>query len=195
VNYEGGGSVANPHATTVSGRRSIIWERFRLYSSQIMGTTYHPHAPPDLLTQLGLNVGSLWGNLALVIFGSLGGGIALALINIYLLVPLILVWLLVRRLPSLLRWPVFLTAIAGLLTYVFALRSPLPSYVLVVTAFGYPYAWLAVAGAVFVSGWSGRYLFARQEGAMRAMAMAMLALYFVAVMYAVMYIEGQIGRI
>jgi hypothetical protein len=160
-----------------------------------VGAAYHPNSSPDLLTRLGLNVGNIWGNIALIVFGALGGGIALALVNVYLLAPLIVVWLVVRRMPPLIRWPLFTIAIAGLLAWIFAVPSTLPSWVLVMTALGVPNAWLTVVGAVFVSGWSGEYLLARQESALRATAMALIGLYFVAAMYAVMYIEGQIVKI
>jgi peptide/nickel transport system permease protein len=196
VNYDAGGSVANPHAGTVAGRPVILWQRLPgLGGGELVGTAYHPNASPDLLTRLGLNVGNIWGNLALIVFGALGGGIAIALVNVYLLAPLIAVWLVVRRMPPLIRWPLFTIAIAGLLAYIFAVPATLPSWVLVMTALEVPYAWLTVAGAVFVSGWSSRYLLVRQESALRATAMALIGLYFVAAMYAVMYIEGQIGKI
>jgi len=196
VNYDAGGAVANPQAGRVGRRPVIIWEKVHLVStSTLVGTVYHRFAPPDLLTRLGLNLGALWGNIALVLFGSLGAGLALTLVNVYLLVPLIVVWLLIRRLPPRIRWPVFLVALGLLLAWIFALGPTVPDYVLVMTTLGFPSAWLAVAGGVVVAGWSGRYFLFRQESALRATAMALIALYFVAIMYAVMYIEGQIGRI
>jgi len=196
VNYDAGGSIANPQAGRVGKRPVIIWEKVRLRStSTLVGTAYHHFAPPDLLTRLGLNLGALWGNIALVLFGSLGAGLALTLVNVYLLVPLIVVWLLIRRLPPRFRWPLFLAALALLLAWIFALGPTVPDYVLVMTTLGVPSAWLAVAGGVVVAGWAGRYFLFRQESALRATAMALIALYFVAIMYAVIYIEGQIGRI
>jgi len=196
VNYDAGGSIANPQAGRVGRRPVIIWEKVRLRStSTLVGTAYHRFAPPDLLTRLGLNLGALWGNIALVLFGSLGAGLALTLVNVYLLVPLIVVWLLIRRLPPRFRWPLFLAAIALLLAWIFALGPTVPDYVLVMTTLGVPSAWLAVAGGVLVAAWSGRHFLFRQESALRATAMALIALYFVAIMYAVIYIEGQIGKI
>jgi len=196
VNYDAGGAVANPQAGRVGRRPVIIWEKVHLLSnSTLVGTAYHRFAPPDLLTRLGLNLGALWGNIALILFGSLGAGLALTLVNIYLLVPLIVVWLLIRRLPPRIRWPLFLAALALLLAWIFALGATVPDYVLVMTTLGVPSAWLAVAGGVVVAGWAGRYFLFRQESALRATAMALIALYFVAIMYAVIYIEGQIGRI
>jgi len=196
VNYDAGGSIANPQAGRAGRRPVIIWEKVRLRStSTLVGTAYHRFAPPDLLTRLGLNLGALWGNIALVLFGSLGAGLALTLVNVYLLVPLIVVWLLIRRLPPRFRWPLFLAAIALLLAWIFALGPTVPDYVLVMTTLGVPSAWLAVAGGVLVAAWSGRHFLFRQESALRATAMALIALYFVAIMYAVIYIEGQIGKI
>jgi hypothetical protein len=195
VNYDGAGKAANPRAQSVHGRPLVIWQKVRGDSAVLEGTAYHPKQPPDLLTRLGLNIGNLWGNIALVIFGSLAGGIALTVINVFLLLPLAVVWLLLRRLPGTVRWPLYTAAIAALLVWIFGRSGPLPSYVLVITALGVPYDWLGVAGAVFVSAWSGHYLLGRQESGMRATAMALIALYVVAAMYAVIFIQGQITKI
>lgn len=74
-------------------------------------------------------------------------------------------------------------------------RSSLPGYVLVITAFNPPYGWLAVAGGIVAAAWSSRYLFWRQESAMRATAMALVALYVVAVLYSLLFVQSQITRI
>jgi hypothetical protein len=195
VNYDGGGKAANPRAQSVRGRPLVIWQKVRGDGASLEGTAYHPRQPPELLTRLGLNVGSLWGNIALVLFGSVAGGIALTVVNVFLLLPLAVVWLLVRRLPPAVRWPLYLAAIAALLAWIFARSGSLPGYVLVISALGVPYDWLAVAGAVFVSAWSGHYLLSRQESGMRATAMALIALLVVAAMYAVIFIQGQITKI
>jgi len=200
VNYDGGAKLANPVARSVGGRPAVLWERIRVGGASLEGTSYHPSQPPDLLTRLGLNIGTLWGNLALILFGSLGAGIALTLVNVFLLLPLISVWLVVRRLTGSLRWPLYLGAIAVLLVWVFALHSSLPSYVLVLpslvsTPLGTLDAWLMVGGAVFVSGWSGTVLLQRQESAVRATAMALIGLYFVTVMYAVLFVQSQLSQL
>jgi hypothetical protein len=195
VNYDGGGKAANPHAQSVRGHPLVIWQKVRGDGAALVGTAYHPSRPPGLLTRLGLNVGNLWGNIALVLFGSLAGGIALTVINVFLLLPLAAVWLLVRRLPGGVRWPLYLAAIAALLAWIFARSGSLPGYVLVITALGVPYDWLAVAGAMFVSAWSGHYLLGRQESGLRATAMALIALFVVAAMYAVTFIQGQITKV
>jgi hypothetical protein len=194
VSYEGGGNAANPLAARVGRYPSVLWLKVRAGDALLEGTSYHPHQPPDLLTHLGLNIGNLWQNVALELFGPLAGGIALRVVNIFLLLPLLPVWLVVRRFPPRLRWPLYLAAMAALLAWVFV-RSFLPGSVLVMTSLGMPDAWYAVAGAAVVSGWSGRYLLARQESGMRATAMAVIALAFVAAMDTVMFIQGQITRI
>src|SRR5579871_2279113 len=173
----------------VGGRPAAIWEREHAGGAALVGTLWHPHAPPDLLTHLGLNLGNLWADIAIIVFGALGVGVAVALANVFLLTPLIVLCLVIRRFPPRLRWPVLLAAMAVLLAWVFAVPASLPGYVLVMTSFGVPDAWLAMAGAVFVAGWSGRHFLMRQESAMRATATALIALYFIAVMYAVMYLE------
>jgi hypothetical protein len=184
----------------VASRPEVIWEKIHLGQATLEGTVWHPSQPPDLLTQLGLNIGNLWANIALVALGSLGGGIALTFINLFLLLPLIPAWMVIRRLvPGFLRWYLYLAAIAVLLVLVFALPASLPPYVLALPSLIAPltplYRWLAVAGGVFVSYWCGRYLLFRQESALRATAMAAIVLYGVTVMYALIYIQNELGRI
>lgn len=191
VAYTGGGGAANP----VAVGKAVFWELAGFSHNWLQGTVYHVAQPPDLLTRFGLNIGNPWQNLALLLFGSLGGGLLLALINLYLLLPLALLWLVLRGLPARVRWPLFLAALASLLALLFALPAQVPAYVLVITSLGFPTNWLAVAAGVFIAGWAGHFLLAHQERATRAFATAFLGLYILAVLYAVVFIQGQIGQI
>ncbi|MDQ2744607.1 MAG: ABC transporter permease [Chloroflexota bacterium] len=196
VSYQGGGSPVYPRARTVHGQPRIIWEKIRAGNATLEGTVYHRSQPPDLLTRLGLNIGNVWGNVLLVIFGSLAGGLALTVVNILLLAPLVPAWLLIRRVvPGSARWILFLAAITAWLAWVFAAHPSPPSFVFVIGALGIPYAWVAVAGSAFTSYWTGRFVMARQESSFRAAMMGLVALYFVAAMYAVIFIEAELGHI
>jgi hypothetical protein len=57
------------------------------------------------------------------------------------------------------------------------------------------YRWLAVAGAVFVAAWANRYLLNRQESSLRAAATGLAAVYFIAAMYLLLFIQIEVGRI
>jgi peptide/nickel transport system permease protein len=202
VSYDGGGNPANPRAGTVGGRPRVIWQKVRGNGSILQGASYRTSQPPDLLTHLGLNIGSLPGNLLLVIVGSLGGAILLTVVNIFLLAPLLPVWFVVRRIVSgRVRWPLFLAALAFLLAWVFGGHPSPPGYVVVISGLSGAarldalYRWLAVAGAVFVAAWANRYLFDRQESSLRAAATALTAVYFVAAMYLILFIQAEVTRI
>jgi hypothetical protein len=202
VAYDGGGKPANPRAGTVGGRPRVIWEKVRGNGTTLQAATYRAYAAPDLLTHLGLNIGSLPGNLLLVIVGSLGGAILLTAINIFLLIPLLPAWFVVRRIPAgRIRWPLFLTVLALVLAWVFGGHPSPPGYVIVISGLSGAahldvlYRWLAVVGAVFVASWANRYLFNRQESSLRAAATALTAVYFVAAMYLLLFIQVEISRI
>lgn len=202
VVYDGGGRPANPRAGTVGGSPRVTWEKVRGDGTTLQAATYHSYTAPDLLTHLGLNIGSLPGNLLLVIVGSLGGAILLTAINIFLLIPLLPVWFVVRRIPAgRLRWPLLLAALGLLLAWVFGGHSSPPGYVIVISGLSGAahldalYRWLAVVGAVFVATWANRFLFNRQESSLRAAATALTAVYFIAAMYLVLFIQVEISRI
>ncbi|HEX6506917.1 MAG TPA: hypothetical protein VF221_04725, partial [Chloroflexota bacterium] len=202
VAYDGGGNVFDPRAGTLAGRPRVIWQKVRLNGATLEGTAYRPAQPPDLLTHLGLNVGNLWGNLLLIAVGALGGSLALTAVNIFLLLPLVLFWFLLRRIVNgRIRWPLYLAGVAILLGWIFGLHSSPPSYVLAVSGLsGIPtlgsfYRWIAVIGGVFVAAWSNRYLLDRQESSLRAAATALAGLYFIFAMDLVLFIQGQITQI
>jgi peptide/nickel transport system permease protein len=202
VSYDGGGNPANPRAGTVAGRPRVMWQKVRGDGTMLQGVSYRPSQPPDLLTQLGLNIGSLPGNLLLIIVGSLGGAILLTVVNVFLLIPLLPTWFVIRRIPSgRVRWPLFLAALAVLLAWVFGGHPSPPGYVVVISGLSGAarldplYRWLAVAGAVFVAAWANRYLFVRQESPFRAAATALIGVYFIATMYLILFIQVEITRI
>ncbi len=91
---------------------------------------FHPVRSPDLLTRLGLNIGTVWANLVLITFGALGIGIVLTALNAFMLLPLIPVWLVVRRLGARVRWPVFALTIGLLMVYGLLIPRYVPSYLL-----------------------------------------------------------------
>ncbi len=202
LNYDGGGRPANPRAGTVAGIPRVIWQKVRGDGTTLQGTSYHPFRGPDLLTHLGLNIGSLPGNLLLIVVGSLGGAILLTAINLFLLVPLLPVWFVVRRAAfGRVRWPLFLAALAVLVAWVFGSHPSPPNYVVVISGLSgaarldTPYRWLAVAAAIFAAAWANRYLFNRQESPFRAAATALTAVYFMAAMYLVLFIQVEITQI
>jgi hypothetical protein len=195
VSYDQGGSAFFPQAGAVQGHAAVAWQKIG-DQDVIEVTGFRRAQSPDWLTRLGLNIGNLPGNVALIAFGALGGGVLLTTINFAIVALLLACWLPIGRfLPRFAAWPVYLAVMAIVLAEFFALPSQPPGWVLAIGGLGSPYGWFAVVGAVFVSWWSGRHMLRHQEALLRAAAMALVAVYFVSVMYGVMYIEGQIGQV
>jgi hypothetical protein len=197
VAYSAGGSATDPHAATINGRPEVIWELVRGNGSGLLqSSVWHPYQPPDLATRLGLNIGNLLGNIAFVLFGSLAFGGAFAALNLLAIAALCLLWFPTGRLlPRGLAWTGYAIALTGGLLWLFARAPDPPSGIFIISGLGWPYGLLAAVGGGFVAWWTGRWFFARQEAVFRAVSMAAAGFYFVAVMYAVIFIEGQIGKI
>jgi len=201
VAYEAGGEASNPRAGTIAGRAEVLWQKFALRGDVLEGSVYHPAHSPDLLTRLGLNIGNVWANLVLIAFGALGIGIVLTAINAFLLLPLIPVWMTVRRLGARLCWPVYALAIGLLLVYGLLLPPYVPAYVLGVRSLVGALALdpldrsLIAIGALVASYWLGAVVLRRQEAWLRAAVMGATALSFVLVIYAELFIQSQLGRI
>jgi hypothetical protein len=197
IAYSAGGSATDPHAATVDGRPVVIWELIRGNGSGLLQSSVsHPYQPPDLATRLGLNVGNLYGNIAFVILGSLVFGAAFAAINLLAIGALCLLWFpLGRLLPRRLAWPSYAIALTLGLLWLFARQPDPPSGIFIISGLGWPYGLIAALGGGFVAWWAGRWPFTRQDAVFRAASMATTGFYFVAVMYAVIFIEGQIGKI
>jgi hypothetical protein len=198
VAYDGGGNDSDPRAGAVGNRQAVIWQKTPDTGDRafIEGTTFHPSRPANIVEKLGLNVGSLWGNVMLIMMGSLGGGAPLAVINILLLAPLMLLWFPISRfVPERWRLLTYLGVIAVALAYCFAISASAPWFVFVVPAFSPPYGWIAAAGGVFLAYWVGTRIFAHQDPVFRAFTMSVVAVYFVAVMYVVTVIQGELGQI
>jgi hypothetical protein len=173
----------------------VIWEK-NLYTGRTIfkGTAYRPAEPPDLAARMGLNIGPVWINLAVVILGSLAAGVPLTAVNVFLVGLLILLWVAVSRLiTSWLRWPVFTALAAAVLAWAFAIRSTAPGFIYILTPWDAPYGWIAVAGAVFVSAWAGIFLLRHQDSWFRASAMAVIAIYFLAALSAAVGIQGVLA--
>jgi peptide/nickel transport system permease protein len=198
VNYDSGGSSSLPRAGTIRGHTMVVWARVRAGPTFLEASSYHAHAtPPDLLVRLGLNVGTPWINVGLLLVGALAGGFGIAIVNIFLLLILVALWLPIGRLvPRPLHWPVYFAALAAVIVDVFGVHgADLPQWVIMISGLGSPENWAAVAGAIAVTGWAGLFLFRRVEPLFRAAAMSFTAVYVMAVMYAVNFIQGEITRI
>jgi hypothetical protein len=160
-----------------------------------MVSVSHPAGSPDLLTRFGLNIGNVWVNLLFVIFGAIAIGAGAALAN--LLIPAVLmgIWLLLSRMfLGRVLWGVYFPVICGALVYLFG-RSELPSYVQMISELGSPVNWVAVIGGVVLAWWAGFLLLTRQDAVIRASGMALAGIYFVGMMWAVVWLEGQITQI
>jgi len=201
VAYDAGGEASNPRAGTVAGQAEVLWQKLAGRGDALEGSVFHPARSPDLLTRLGLNIGNVWANLVLITFGALGIGVVLTALNAFLLLPLIPVWLVVRRLGARLRWLVFGLTIGLLIIYGLLLPSYVPAYVLGVRSLVGALALdpldrsLMAIGALLVSYWLGTVVLRGQEAWLRAAVMGATALSFVLVIYAELFIQSQLGRI
>jgi len=201
VAYDAGGEASNPRAGTIAGRAEVLWQKFALGGDVLEGSVYHPARSPDLLTRLGLNIGNVWANLVLIAFGALGIGIVLTAINAFLLLPLIPVWMVARRLGARLCWPVYGLTIGLLMVYGLLLPPYTPAYLLGVRSLVGALALdpldrsLIAIGALVASYWLGAVVLRRQEAWLRAAAMGVIALSFILVIYAELFIQSQLGRI
>ncbi len=201
VAYDAGGEPSNPRAGTVAGKAEVLWQKFTVRGDALEGSVFHPARSPDLLTRLGLNIGNVWANLVLITFGALGIGIVLTALNAFMLLPLIPVWLVVRRLGARLRWPVFALTIGLLMVYGLLIPRYLPSYLLGVRslvgalALDPPDRTFIAIGALVASYWLGAVVLRRQEAWLRAAVMGAMALSFVLIIYAELFIQSQLGRI
>jgi peptide/nickel transport system permease protein len=198
VNYDAAGASSLPRAGTVGGQPVVVWARVRAGPTFLEASRYHARAtPPDLVTRFGLNVGNVWLNIGLVLVGALAGGIGIATINSLLVLAAVLLWLVIGRvLPSSLRWPACFLLIAALMGDIFGRNDPrLTPWVFVISGLGSPQNWVAVATSIVVSAWTGFFLVRRFEPVFRAASAAFAALYVVAVMYAVIFIQSELTRI
>jgi len=201
VAYDGGGEVSNPRAATVAGQPEVLWQKFGVQGDVLEGALYHPVRAPDLLTRLGLNIGNVLANLALLTFGALSIGIVLTVLNAFWLLPLIPVWTVVRCLGTRLCWPVYALTIGLLMAYGLFVPHYPSLYLLGVSNLVGPVILsplnrgLIVSGAVIASYWLVATLLRRQEAWLRAAVMGVTALSFVLVIYAELFIQSQLGRI
>lgn len=196
VSYEGGGDVTDPQAATVKGRPVVIWDKVRGMDAVLIASRWHPRQAPDLLTRFGLNVGNPVANVLFLTLGALTIGVGIAAINLLAILVLALAYVLLRRLfPRDIAWPAYAAVLAVALLWLFGRGGGAPPVVFVISGLAPPYGLLAAAVGAAVAWWAGRMLYGRQDALFRAISMAATALYVVAVLYAVVFVEGQIGRI
>ncbi|HLJ65998.1 MAG TPA: ABC transporter permease [Chloroflexota bacterium] len=196
IDYAGGGAEIDPTAFTLGGRTYVLFDKVRVDSGTLEGTVYGPARPPDLLTRLGLNIGNPFVNALLVLVGSVGAGICIALANVGLVLLLLLVWgVIALVVPSPLRWPVYGAILALVMVWLFNPSATPPGFVFIIHDLGWPGGWLAALGGAFVGIWSGLTMFRRFESVFRALSMAFAAILFVAALYAVTIIQTEITRI
>lgn len=196
VSYDAGGLAQQPSAAAVRGRPQMIWARVGATTASLESASSHPFRGPDLLTRLGLNIGNIWGNIAFVTFGALALGVGLIAINLLLILALALLSIPLRRVvPYYWLVPAYAVVLGVTLLLLFAPYPNPPAVVLVISGLGAPYGLWAALGGTALAAWAGWFPFRRQDSLFRAISMTITGFYFVSVMYAVIFIEGQIGRI
>jgi hypothetical protein len=196
VAYDAGGDAAYPVAALVAGSAHLIWQKFGHGATTFEGTDYRRSVTPSLADRLGLGVGNSLANFAFLSIGSLAVAAPLTLLNILILAPLLLIWVPISRfVPERFRWPSYVTVVTVALILIFGVRSFANGWAFVIGPLGAPLSWVAVAGAVFVGVWISRVGMKEREPAFRAAVMVVSAFYFVAAMWALTGIEGQLSVI
>lgn len=196
ISYDYGGSANLIRAGLAGGAPAVIWEK-PLYTGQTVpeGTAYHASAPPGLGERLGLNIGPVWANLAIVLLGSLVAAVPLTAVNVFLLALLVGPWAVIRLLAvEWLRWPIYLALVTLILTRSFMRSASPPGFVIALPAWSGLFGWIAVGGAVFVSTWAHYVLLRHQDSWLRAACVALLAVYFIAVMYALTGLQSELAQ-
>jgi hypothetical protein len=196
VAYDSGGDAAYPVAAMVGGSPRVIWEKFGRSTTTFEATEYRKSVTPSLADRLGLGVGNSLANFAFLSIGSLAVAAPLTLLNVLILIPLLFVWIPISRfLPERFRWPSHVAIVTSALLLIFGVRSFANGWAFVLGPLGAPLSWLAIAGAVFVGVWISRVGMREREPAFRAAVMVVSAFYFVAAMWALTGIEGQLSVI
>ncbi len=196
VAYDSGGDAAYPVSALEGGTPRVIWQKFGHSGAVLEGSEYHQSIAPSLAERLGLGLGNSLANFMFLAVGSLAVAVPLTLVNILILAPLLLLWIPISRLvPDRLKWPSYIAIVAATLVLVFAVRSFANGWAFVLGPLGAPLSWLAVASGVFVGVWISRIGMKEREPAFRAAVMVLTAFYFVATMWALTGIEGQLSVI
>jgi ABC-type dipeptide/oligopeptide/nickel transport system permease subunit len=196
IAYDGGGDATLPHAGLVDGRPTVLWQKVRLTGGETEAVRFHPYQAPDLLTHLGLNIGPLWQNIGFLLIGAIGLGIGIATINLLTAAVLALLSIpILRSLPRFWAWPAYALLITLVLLALFARTANPPPFILIITNLAFPYGLVAALGGGALAWWAGRSFFRRQDDLFRAVSMALTGVAFVGAMYALIVLEGQIGRI
>lgn len=197
----GSGSQLEPHAFTVKDRGIVLWELTGHGSRSVFqSANYRSSGNPTLAQRLGLGLGNPWGEVALLVLGSLGFATLTTTVNILWIFLFTLIGILLLRflhwLPS--KWLVYACVLTCLLFIVFVspgapilFLDTMPASGLPVVPFG-----LMATGATlgFVT-LLGTALWRHVDAAYRAGLMAFIGVYFFAFLEAVVFIQQRLGYI
>lgn len=195
VNYEGD-DVATVAAGSASGEPRALWQRSTTTRATIESARYHSGQPPDLLTRLGLNIGSLWANLGFLVVGSLVAATFYTLSNVGLVLALLFAfWLFSHWVPAGWRLGMHGLLVTVVFLYVFVLQPSPPPFVLSITALGAFTGWIAILSGLALGLWTDLCFFRRLDAVFRAAMLVIVPLYCVAFVYAITIVQAEIGRI
>lgn len=197
VTYEYGGATSDVRLVPVRTTVLVAWEK-HLYSGQtvIESAVYQPHGASSLAASLGLDVGPVWANLALAILGAVTAATAFTVINVFLLAVLLATWLVISHFVSgPLRWPLYTAALGSILAWIFAAHATPPVFVFVLSAWPAPFGAVAVVAATYVAAWSCLTFLRHQDDWFRAGAMALLSVYVLSLLQALVSIQALLARV
>lgn len=195
VSYEGD-DVAAVAAGSASGEPRVLWQRSTTTLATIESARYHPAQPPNLLTRLGLNIGSLWANLGFLVVGSLVAASFYTLSNAGLVLALLFAfWLFCHWVPAGWRLGIHGLLVAVVFVYVFVLQPSPPPFVLSITALGAITGWIAILSGLAIGLWTDLCFISRLDAVFRAAMLVIVPLYCVAFVYAITIVQAEIERI
>jgi len=197
VDYGFGGQTRGIQAGVVNGVPSVTWEKdLANGTGEIQTSSYRPAQPPDLAERFALNIGPAWANAAVLVVGAIVAAAPLTLLNVFLLALLFLIWVFITWLfRGSVRWTLYGIALAVVLVLSFTLPSTAPPFVFLLPAWSGVYGWLAALGAAAIATWVGYFGLRHQDDAFRALGMALVAVYVLSVLAALVGIQHELAQI
>jgi hypothetical protein len=198
VAYEGA-LDDQPEPILLRGEPAVVWQAEQsgghatIETSRFSPATVQAPSPAE---QFGLGVANPLGAIAILIFGGVGLGVLIAAANILIILALVLVYIVAFRFADRRwKWSAFGVVVSALVYVLLVpLGAPSPP-VLFLTSFAGLAGVLALAGALLFTVLLNQLLLRRLDDVYRAAIMATCTLFFLGFLQALVFVQGQLGRI
>jgi hypothetical protein len=188
-----------PEPAVLGGQPAVVWQAVQNGEVvAIESSRYSPAAlpAPTPEEQFGLGVTNPLGALAVLVFGGLGLAVLIAAANVLIILALVLIYIILfRTARGTWKWYAFgITLAAFVYILLVPLDAPSPP-VLFLTSFVGAAGVIAIGGACVFAVLLNRLLLRRLEDVYRAAVMSCTALFFLGFVQALVFVQGQLGRI